>query len=429
MRLSETIEVFLLFQFAFFAYIKYTIHIFNDYGGAMNELSAELKKQLASGRRNETVPLIYRGLAEKIRSSNGAWQLPRIHCLASELQVSSQSVRKAYILLQRDGLVKKPVNGKLWKCLPVHESRKFGVILPEPFSNFIRLSNISYQYRIQMFSGLIDRAVELGHTVTPLLLPPPDAGDDEIEKMQKKLHGFDGIIHVGDRGAENDRPLQAVLNDPVIRQISFACEIRDHDMPAVLFDPRQAVESVIHILRSFGHFKVAVCFIDHPSKREKVVESFATLTTGKEVRECFAAACQENMEITYLPFNRVDNLKNSVVSKIRQIFSDSDHPTAVWCRTIELARVTISALNGIGLRCPEDVSVIACGDRLDAANISPALTSTRCQYYEMGRSVIDMLVKMQYNLLPPEERKKYISTILMERESVIECNSAVIPVI
>jgi hypothetical protein len=171
MRLSETIEIFLLFKLAFFAYAEYTIHVFNDYGGAMNELLDELKKQLASGRRNETVPLIYRGLAEKIRSSNGAWQLPRIHCLASELQVSSQSIRKAYVMLHNDGLVEKPVNGKLWKCVQFSESRKFGVILPEPFSSFLRLSNISYQYRIQMFSGLIDRAVELGHTVTPLLLP------------------------------------------------------------------------------------------------------------------------------------------------------------------------------------------------------------------------------------------------------------------
>ena len=77
----------------------------------MTEFLSKLKHQIHTGKRNDTVPVIYDALVQEIRRSDGTFHLPNIQPLAEELQVSSHSVRKVYSRLCQEGLIERPAGG------------------------------------------------------------------------------------------------------------------------------------------------------------------------------------------------------------------------------------------------------------------------------------------------------------------------------
>ena len=60
-------------------------------------------------------------------------------------------------------------------------------------------------------------------------------------------------------------------------------------------------------------------------------------------------------------------------------------PTALLCGNDQMATGAYIALARLGLRVPEDVSVVGYDDEPLAADLRPALTTVRIPFYEMGR--------------------------------------------
>lgn len=389
----------------------------------MTEFLIDLRKKLLSGKRNNTVALIRDALAKKIRQEAENFELPRIHELAGELHVSNQSIRKAYVMLGDAGLIERPEGSKLWKCVKHHSSRVFAMIIPEPFLAFIHLSNLNYQYRMMMYSGLVDRATELGYSVAPITLPSPDADDETIKNMLKNLRrNYRGIIHIGPRGITNDRPLAALLKDRSIPQITFSCKAVGVNIPAVLADMKQTAESIVHYLRSFNHHHFAVqwnyspaeCYIDENLRLTYL------LFNSSSIKYYFDQVQQDNIRLAYCPVENNEHYLENFTAAINNVFSSQDRPTALWCSQVVSAYRAINILRDMGLRVPEDVSVMSFGDRLDAPRSSPPLSTMRCQYYESGRAVIDHLMLMEKHSGDTPLPDKLISTILADRGSVME---------
>ncbi|MBO5667755.1 MAG: substrate-binding domain-containing protein [Lentisphaeria bacterium] len=382
----------------------------------MTEFFSRLKHQIHSGKRNDTVPVIYDALAQELRCSGGNFRLPNIQPLAEELQVSSHTVRKVYARLCQDGLIERPLNSRFYKAVCRHRSNIIGMIIPEAFYSFIRLSDLNCQYRVQMYSGLVDRALELGFLVTPLLLPPPDAPAEEIEQMLADLRNYCGIIHVGDRGAAVDLPLQSLLAEKSIPQILMGCELPGSELPAVIFDPRQTAEGVLHYLRSFNHRHFGVMWGERSSLRQPGLTT--TLNCEQDVRFNFESVRPENMKISYLRVCNSKNYADEFVRVITEIFSSSERPTALWCRGISMACQAMKILKNMKFSIPEDISVMAFGNRLDVDVMTPAMTTMDCQFYEMGRAAVEHLLKSVHGELDNRDRVRRIATILAARASV-----------
>lgn len=385
----------------------------------MTEFLTELRKKLLSGKRNDTVMLIRDALAQKISQEQEKFELPRIYQLAEELRVSNQSVRKAYSLLSDTGLIERPAGSKLWKCIKVHRSKVFAMVIPEPFFSFIRLNNLNFQYRMMMYSGLVDRANELGMTVAPLPLPPPDSDDETIADTLKELRtNYRGIIHIGNRGVGNDRMLAALLRDRSIPQIMFACEVVGVNIPSVKVDWEQTTASIIHYLRSFNHHRIAIMWSYNKQiiiDRDLYITS--PISNSDYIKSCFEKNRETSVQPVYCPIEHDENFNNNFVKTIQNVFNVPNRPTAIWCSQIVLAYRAINILRDMGLRIPEDVSVMSFGDRLDAPHSTPPLSTMRCQHYESGRAVIDHLMLMEK--YPGDQiPDKLMSTILADRGSV-----------
>jgi LacI family transcriptional regulator len=82
----------------------------------------------------------------------------------------------------------------------------------------------------------------------------------------------------------------------------------------------------------------------------------------------------------------------------------SDHPeiTALFAATDEIAMGTLTAIWQLGLRVPEDISVIGFDDISLASNITPPLTTIHQPMDQISRAVVEMAISLVDN--PRQER-------------------------
>lgn len=97
----------------------------------------------------------------------------------------------------------------------------------------------------------------------------------------------------------------------------------------------------------------------------------------------------------------------------------AERPTAIFCANDLMALGCFDALRDLGLRVPDDVSVIGFDDREIAQHLRPALTSVNLPHVEMGAAAVDLL-------LDPSPTRGRVPQIkiecpLVERRSVGPC--------
>ena len=95
-----------------------------------------------------------------------------------------------------------------------------------------------------------------------------------------------------------------------------------------------------------------------------------------------------------------------------------DHPTAFFCTSDQAAVQLMQALSRLGLRVPEDVSVVGFDDLPLATMVQPALTTLSQDISQKAHLVVEMLLRhiRQRGLAP--NRTGTAGTCLVERQSV-----------
>lgn len=75
------------------------------------------------------------------------------------------------------------------------------------------------------------------------------------------------------------------------------------------------------------------------------------------------------------------------------------HPnlTALFAGNDKMAIGAIAGLKSIGLRVPEDISVVGCDDMHSAAFCDPPLTTVRTPIYELGRRACERILDLVFN--------------------------------
>lgn len=100
----------------------------------------------------------------------------------------------------------------------------------------------------------------------------------------------------------------------------------------------------------------------------------------------------------------------------KRFFSKENQPTAVFCSNDMLAIGAIEGARQLGLRVPEDVSIIGFDDMQISSFISPTLSTIIQPTYEMGRMGAEVLLNRINNTLP-EPVHKFLAIKLVARES------------
>ena len=100
----------------------------------------------------------------------------------------------------------------------------------------------------------------------------------------------------------------------------------------------------------------------------------------------------------------------------RRIFQSDRPPTALFCSNDEMAFGAIGELRDMGLRVPEDVSVVGFDDIVTSDSFSPPLTTVSQPSASIGRTAMTMLLDILAGRLQ-EPGIKQIPTELIIRGS------------
>lgn len=103
---------------------------------------------------------------------------------------------------------------------------------------------------------------------------------------------------------------------------------------------------------------------------------------------------------------------------MRELFRQAEPPTVVFTRTDTLAAGALRAARRMGVRVPEDVSLVGHDDVPFASLIEPPLTTVRVDCTRIGEAAAQMLLDMldTPDFTPPMPR--LIPTALVNRDSV-----------
>ncbi len=100
----------------------------------------------------------------------------------------------------------------------------------------------------------------------------------------------------------------------------------------------------------------------------------------------------------------------------RELLSGPDRPTAVFAANDITAIATIETAAELGLRVPEDLSVVGFDNIPESALCTPPLTTVQQPIREMGRRAITLLVRL-INGEQPDETHITLGTELIVRQS------------
>jgi LacI family transcriptional regulator len=156
----------------------------------------------------------------------------------------------------------------------------------------------------------------------------------------------------------------------------------DSKLSHIIFDDAGAVELALEHLFSLGHKKIG--FLGGEVSSPTGARRFAGFVSGMKRKKLAV-----NLEwVTRIGYTGVDGRK-----AVSQIFNKSDHPTALIVANANAALGALAQIHTLGLRVPEDISLVSIHDIWFADATWPPITAVKMPNYELGKLAIGMLVK------------------------------------
>ncbi|WP_417811632.1 LacI family DNA-binding transcriptional regulator [Thalassospira alkalitolerans] len=215
----------------------------------------------------------------------------------------------------------------------------------------------------------------------------------------------------------NGRLPAPLANTPrgVTPPVVIACErIPGCNLPTVIIDNEKAAYIATRHLQEFGHTRIA--HIAGPASN--------ILTTDRAAgyqRALAEADIKTNSSLVY----GADFSIEAGIKAARALLNDApNRPTAFFCASDGMAIGVIVAAKEIGLRVPEDISVVGFDDIYLAANYDPPLTTVRQPQRRLGEQAISLLLagldKTETQTVPTEN-PVIVPTELIVRKSSGPC--------
>ncbi len=176
-------------------------------------------------------------------------------------------------------------------------------------------------------------------------------------------------------------PLKSFLKDQGIHCVLISPTTPDDHYPSVNMDDRKAARDVTDYLLSLGHRRIAH-IAGHP-------DHAAAFLRRQGFNEAFDAAGRPRPAKDYVA-EGLFNFKSGIEAA-EKLLSLKERPTAIFAANDEMAAATCSVAHKMGLRIPEDLSVVGFDDAPIASAVWPALTTVRQPYLDMAKRTLQIL--------------------------------------
>lgn len=262
--------------------------------------------------------------------------------------------------------------------------------------------NPNSQYVENVHLGILDALANRGYE---LVIRPCDRRSptflDDMRGFVERLRLF-GVV-LTPSVSEDDR-LAKLLESADCPYVRISCAAVDTPARLVLTHDWHGAAAAARRLAELGHRRIA--YISGPP----------LFRSSHERREGFIAGLAEYglelaPELTVLGAYTYE----SGLARGRELLGRSDRPTAIFAGNDEMASGVYGAAHELGIRIPDDLSLIGFDDAPIATRMWPAMTSVRLPVREMGRAAAEKLFAQ------PKEATKTpaaeFTPVLIERQS------------
>ena len=339
--------------------------------------------------------------------------------MAESHNLDRSTVHRAYEELIKDGVIEKQPPKKGFFVTPgAHSKLKqpfpaIGVVIPAKFSEYI---NEDVQIRLNYLNGIIDQAAKFECTIMMIQLPAPDKDETFIEDWIKHvIDRLDGIIHLGDRGLKSDLPLKMLLDYNAIPQIFISAFCRKPEIGSIIADTTPGALAAAEFLCEKGHQNIGtISFQSKEIDRTSKLCEYEVDKRLQKVLDCFQGLGLNVMDEWKLyKYDTIEKME----AELKKIYSASTVPTAFWCINDDIALMAIEALNNIGLKVPEDVSIIGY-DNLQPNTKNTSLTTIKIPFYSIGCRAVDLLINYHENNIKTTSQTVKLPTSLVIKDTV-----------
>jgi DNA-binding LacI/PurR family transcriptional regulator len=282
----------------------------------------------------------------------------------------------------------------LARSLRMRRSHTLAVVVPD-------LSNNSFT---DMLRGMEDAAASHGYTL--LIGDSRDKWAEEKKYLEvfgrRRVDGVARIPAMDELGGQAD----ALLGDiPVVFLDRRPNNDKDSCLAFVGVDNVRAAFDATRYLQSLGHRRIAV--ITGPKSTRSAsdrAEGYRLAMRGMHV------PMREEL-IQYATFDMASGARAAT-----QMLTWPERPTAIFCTNNTLTIGALEATHELGLRCPEEISLLGFDDAYWASLVRPRLTMVRQPTREIGITAARLLID-HIGQQPIPAKEMLLPTQLVIRES------------
>ncbi|HWD39042.1 MAG TPA: GntR family transcriptional regulator [Fimbriimonas sp.] len=313
-------------------------------------------------------------------------KVPSERDLAKGLDVSQMTVNKAVALLVREGWLRRELGNGTY----VNENLQ----VPAP-------TDVTIGFAIPMLATAIDedffvsallKGVQKASIDRPISLRIFDAHARSLSDTIANSD-LDGFIVV-DLLDENRAGIEKCVEQGK-RILILGASDDTVDAPFVDGDNRSGTAQAVDHLVSLGHTRIVGLFA--------LMETWNSKERHKSFVDSLGRHGLNTGELVILDEGNGRQLEAGTERKVAELLQHQDRPTAVLCGGFFLALGAMHLIRSLGLRIPEDVSVVGYDDPASARYLAPPLTTVRQPLEEMGeQSVIHLYDWIHYGVVPPK---------------------------
>ena len=236
----------------------------------------------------------------------------------------------------------------------------------------------------ESFFGDLISGIQLGLTGTHIgmtLLVARDA-EEELETYRDwwRGHRVDGVVVIDPRRDDDRLTLLTELGMPSVVVGSHPTPAGS--APSVWIDDSDATDTVLRYLRALGHRRIAHVSgppeFEHTALRIERVRAFADTAADADVDD----------RTESVP---TDYSAQAGAAATRRLLSGTRRPTAIVFDNDVLAVAGLGVASEMGVRVPQDVSIVSFDDSAMIRLVRPAITSLTRDTVELGQRAAVLL--------------------------------------
>jgi LacI family transcriptional regulator len=249
------------------------------------------------------------------------------------------------------------------------------------FSDYSPRKVFMSSYSATILTGVVEEVTAREHY---LLVYPVGIGQDLSQLEQLLMSGrLDGVVV---RLVQDPPDSDALLSLIAKAGLPCVCIERSCDpkfnFPSVIYDDIGGAYTATNYLIAQGHRRIA-------HLRGDLLYPSAQLRAEGYKRALADAHLEVDEQLifgnSWTPREAADG--------VRHFLSLAEPPTAIFAANDDFAFVAIEILHQKGFQIPADVAVIGFDDIFMAQEMTPALTSIRIPLVEIGRQVVDLVLR------------------------------------